>query len=159
MEIVKKFILFALLAMYITHVSADVILPVSWAIGIGIFYSWFLTIITVFIEGVIFYFCIKGISWVRAFTISFVGNVTSIFGGIIFMAVVMTFWHMAFDRILGSYSLTTYIISTVLMYTGTVVIELLSINLFFKYFFKQLLVPVVVGNFITYVLVAIRLLL
>lgn len=72
------------------------------------------------------------------------------------MAFAMLLWHMTFDEILGgTFSVYSIIANYTLMYLGSSFIELLTIKAVFQYPTRQLWVPVFVGNFLTYALVAI----
>jgi hypothetical protein len=87
---------------------------------------------------------------------SLLGNAASAFVGSIIMALVMMLWHYSFDEILGgTFSIYNIIANYILMYLGTSLIELLIIKLTFKYSFKELLIPVLAGNLVTYVLLVV----
>jgi hypothetical protein len=127
----------------------------GWAalhIGITVFTSFFLVIISAIIESIILYLWLPHVSYLRALLISCAGNMASFYAGTFLMVIVSILWQMIFN-IYPIGTVENYIISCVLMYLGSSFIELMVIKAFFNYTFKNLLVPVLIGNSITYVFV------
>ena len=68
----------------------------------------------------------------------------------------MVMWHLTFDYFLGgTFSIYNIIANYILMCLGSSLIELGVLRLFFKYTNQQLCIPILVGNFTTYILTAI----
>jgi hypothetical protein len=124
-------------------------LHIGIAVGIAVFTSFFLVIISVIVEGVMLYLWLPHVSYLRALLISCAGNMASFYAGTFLMMIVSVAWQMIFN-IYPVGTVENYIISWVLMYVGSSFIELMVIKAFFNYTFKNLLVPVLIGNLITY---------
>ena len=86
---------------------------------------------------------------------SLLGNVASAIIGTVAMPMAMLVWHLVFDFILGAtFNPINVIASYVLMFWGSCFVELMTLQDLFGYSKKQLWIPILVGNFITYVLAA-----
>lgn len=71
------------------------------------------------------------------------------------MAFSMIIWHFAFDNFLGgTFNIYNTIATYIIMLTGSVFIELVSLKVVFEYNIKQLLIPVIIGNISSYALFA-----
>jgi hypothetical protein len=116
----------------------------------------YLAIFSVAIEAFFFYLLVKKISPLKALLMSCVGNIVSFFIGTLVTAVAMIGWHAIFDRFLdGTFNTTNFVATYIIMFLGTCFIELLTIKWLFRYEFKQLYIPVLVGNLVTYLLAAV----
>jgi hypothetical protein len=137
--------------LYVTPLAANIVWPALW-VGGAIYSTWFLVIISIIIEALFFYVLLPNISVVKATIMSLIGNAVSVAIGTVAAGVAMVGWHALFDTILGGTFHPVNIVATwVLMWLGSALIELVALKIFFRYSWKQLLAPVLIGNFITYV--------
>lgn len=114
----------------------------------------YLIIISVAAEACCFYWFLKNITWQRAFWMSCIGNAASTLVGTLVMALFMLVWDFAFDTFLsGMPNLINTIATIVIMFLGSCFIEFLAIKYFFGYSFKQLWLPILIGNAVTYGLI------
>jgi hypothetical protein len=152
----RRILLVALInSFFVTPVFADIIWP-ALIVANGVISSWFLVIISIVIEAWFFCIFIREINFKRALLLSVVGNAVSVLLGSGLVAAAMILYHGLLDSFLGGtfgviQSISTYI----LMYVGSAFVELGMIKLFFRYTVRQLILPVFIGNLVTYVLVAI----
>ncbi len=108
------------------------------------------------IEAALFYFFLKNISYTRAILIACLGKAVSAL--VIF---VMAFGALpvydSLPDVIISYMVTflfLYVVATfILMYLGSAFIELFVIQKIFRYPYKDLWIPVCVGNLVTYSLI------
>ncbi len=109
--------------------------------------------VSIALEAVLYHWFLKNITYMRALLISCIGNAASVFLGTIVMTFAMILWHLPFDMIFGgTFAFPNIVATYVLMYLGSAFIELVAIKLIFRYSFKDLWIPVFVGNLLTYVL-------
>lgn len=147
--------LFIASLLFTVSLQANIIWPALFVSG-AIFSSWFLVIISIIIEGLLFPFFIKNISYAKGLFMSLVGNAFSAGLGTIVMMHAMIGWHFMFDSFLGgTFNTVNFIATWVLMCFGSALIELLALKLIFKYTARQLLAPALIGNIITYALTAV----
>jgi hypothetical protein len=138
---------------YTIPIYCNVIWPAVF-VSNAIYSSLFVVIVSIIIEAILFCAYIKTISYERAFLMSFIGNAISALLGTAIMTFAMLIWHFPLDILLGgTFHIVNIIATYILMCLGSAFIELLSIKLLFRYSFKQLWVPVLIGNILTYVLV------
>lgn len=136
-------------------ISLDMIWP---AIYVAEEFSkfWFLVIGTILIELFIIKYFLK-FSWKKSFFVSLIGNSVSGFVGTFIMIFAMIFWHMLFDWILhiGTFDMINWIATYILMCLGSVFLETLTIKIIYTEKIKRLFFPMLVGNFLSYVFIAI----
>lgn len=114
-----------------------------------------LAIISVTIEGIIFYFFLKTAYLWDALCMSLVGNIASTLVG----TAITSFFTLPINyfayQLLGNFSpRIDTIISLSFMYLGNCLLELLAIKGAYGYSIRQLFIPVLIGNFITYAFAA-----
>jgi hypothetical protein len=154
----RKPLFFCLLSVIIAlsctiPIHADVVWP-ALLLGGAIFSSSFLVIISIIIEGFILCLWLPNISYQRGLWISCIGNLASTIVGTILTVIISLVWQIAFDIFfIGALERYNYIISYILMYLGSCAVELIAIKKFFHYTSKEVLVPVLIGNLVTYALV------
>lgn len=155
---------FLLCATYSAPIYGNIVWPALFA-GETIFNSLFLIIISIVIEALFFYWFINTITYTGALVMSCVGNAASAVIGTLIMTGAMLIWYFSIDSVIslmlypftqytaGTLSLYNVVATWILMYMGSCVIEFFIVQFLFRYKTKQLLLPVVCGNFVTYVLV------
>lgn len=165
-----KYSLLGFMLTCVTFLSADVVWPALF-IAEGVYASWYLIIISLIVEGLLFYWFIKGISYEKALLLSCVGNACSFLVGTAFMSGAVIPLEMLTGMILFAFrkglsligvsdDFLTFdlfgnaILEYVLMCLGSALIELVAIRIFFGYRVKQLWAPVLIGNICTYALIA-----
>ena len=111
-----------------------------------------LILVSLVVEAVLFYLLIKNVTPARAFSMSLVGNIVSFVAVIYFMPIALLAVEAILAFELGIHINLWQLVNWILMYFGSVAIELGAIKICFKYTARQLLIPILVGNFITYVL-------
>jgi hypothetical protein len=115
---------------------------------------WFLVIGTIIIETFVIKYFLR-FNWKKAFMASFIGNCVSGFVGTFIMVWGMLFWHLIVDQFVnGTFNLINWIATYVLMCLGSVFLEALAIKLIYKEKIKRLFVPMLTGNFLSYVFIA-----
>lgn len=114
----------------------------------------YLVIVSVLIEAAIFYLWLH-IKPFKALLVAVIGNCVSFFIGTWVMSVAMLGWHFIADRFFGgTFNIPNYVISFILLYLGTCLIELFVVKLLLRnYTFRQLAPAVFIGNLVTYLLV------
>ncbi len=148
------------LLLHVNTMHANIVWPAMF-IGEWLVSSIFVIILSLIIEGLILYIFLKGISYAKAMLMSCIGNGASLILGSIIIGLSMILWHLFFDEIigLGSFHIYNWIVSWILMYIGSALIELLTLKLFFRYTAKQLFLPVFIGNSVTYALTLLKVIL
>ena len=128
----------------------------AYFISISIYSYWVFIVVSFLVGATLFYGLIKNISLTKATLISLIGIASSMIG-IVVMAILTTLIFYFIIPHVGTYpSINTLankwplIVHWLLMYSGSVLIELLTLKLFFKYKTNQLLLPILIGNLITY---------
>lgn len=111
-----------------------------------------LILLSLVVEAVLFYLLIKKVTPARAFYMSLVGNIVSFLAVIYFMPIALLAVESIVAFELGIHVKVWQFVNWILMYLGSVAIELGAIKICFQYTARQLLVPVLVGNFVTYFL-------
>jgi hypothetical protein len=144
-----------LMLLYTTTIYADIVWPALF-VGGAIFSAWSLSVVSIAIEGLMFHFFITDITYGEAFLMSCIGNAASVIIGTILMVITMALaWHSFFDQFLGgTFHIVNWVATYILMYLGSCFIELITLRIIFRYTIKQLLIPSLVGNFLTYILAA-----
>jgi hypothetical protein len=112
---------------------------------------WFLVIGTIVIEAFTIYYFLK-FSIRKSLLVSLVGNFTSGLIGTFLMMWAMLAWHFVADRFMpqATFDITNWIATYILMCVGSVFIETIIIKLLFKSSIKELFLPLLVGNLLTY---------
>lgn len=149
----------ALAAFYTTSMYANILWPALF-FARALFSSLFLVVISIIIEALLLHYFIKTISLIKALVMSCIGNTASVLIGTIVMVSAMPLWHLLwhlfFDKLLErTFNIYNNIASWILMYLGSCFIELAVLRLLFKYKTNQLMIPIVVGNAITYMLLVV----
>jgi len=132
-----------------THFAyCNLIIPQLFVIGGLASIPIIVTVVTV--EALALYYFLKNISIIRSLAISCVGNIASSLVGSISMSV------MTMPLFILNIHYTKQVITMfILMCLGSYLIELFAINTYFRYSFKQLWIPVLIGNALTYILLLI----
>lgn len=116
---------------------------------------WFLVIGTIVIELFVIKYFLK-FSWKKSFYASLIGNCVSGFVGTFVMMWAMLFWHLIVDNFLpGTFNIINWIATYVLMCFGSVFLETLTIKIIYKESIKRLFVPMMVGNVLSYIFIAV----
>jgi len=155
MNNIAKIFIFSLITVF-SSIYSNIVWP-GFLVTQQIFTSWFIIIISMIIEALFFYWLLWNISLLKALLMSIIGNIASAFVGATIMSLSMMLWDFLFAQIPGGTSDWFNIIATyIIMYIGTSLIELVTIKLIFKYSAKQIWIPVFLGNFLTYIIVALK---
>ncbi|MGQ1928033.1 hypothetical protein [Ornithobacterium rhinotracheale] len=140
--------------MMLSILPSNVIWPALY-IAENLLKFWFLIIMTIVVEMFVLKYAL-GYSYLKSFVASLIGNLVSGLVGTFLMAFGMLGWHFIFDSILfdSSFNLVNWVASYVLMCLGSVAIETLVIKLIYKEKFKTLFKPLLIGNMLTYIIIA-----
>lgn len=116
---------------------------------------WFLVFVTIAVET----FTIKVIlkyPLIKSIKASVIGNLVSGFIGVFIMMITMLFWHMVSDGFFnhGTFDNINWIATYIIMCVGSIFIEVLTIKIVFKETIKRLLLPLMIGNLLTYAFIA-----
>jgi hypothetical protein len=116
---------------------------------------WFLVIATIVIETFVIKYFLK-FGWKKSFIASLIGNCVSGFVGTFIMVWAMLFWHMVADNFVphGTFGLTNWIATYILMCLGSVFLEALAIRFIYKEKIRRLFLPMLTGNFLSYAFIA-----
>lgn len=115
---------------------------------------WFLVIGTIVIELFVIKYFLK-FSWTKSFVVSIIGNLVSGIVGTFVMVWTMLFWHLLADRIFqGTFNIANWVATYILMCLGSVFIETLTIKIIYKEKIRRLFLPMLTGNFLSYVFIA-----
>ena len=116
---------------------------------------WFLVIGTIIIELFVIKRFLK-FSWKKSFYASLIGNCVSGFVGTFVMMWAMLFWHLIVDNFLnGTFNIFNWVATYILMCLGSVFLETLTIKIIYKETIKRLFAPMMVGNVLSYIFIAI----
>lgn len=117
---------------------------------------WFLVFGTIFIELFIIKYFLN-FSWKKSFFASLIGNCVSGFIGTFIMLYGMIVWHFLVDWFLpnGTFDMINWIATFVLMLLGSVFLETFAIKIIYKEKIKKIFLSMLVGNFLSYTLIAI----
>lgn len=141
-------------AMTTVSLNANVVWP-ALIIGGAIWSTWFVIIISIIIEAFVLKHFIPALTYAKAFIVSLVGNAASAVVGTIVTAIAMLGWHFVFDLLVGgTFNRVSYFITLAVMFIGSAVIEYGAIRLIFGLKSKQVWIAILVGNLVTYLLVA-----
>lgn len=116
---------------------------------------WYLVIGTIIIETFVIKLFLK-FDWKKSIIASIVGNCVSGFIGTFIMIWAMLFWHLVADNFVphGTFSTTNWVATFVLMCLGSVLLETLAIKILYKKKIKKLFLPMLTGNFLSYLFIA-----
>ena len=135
-------------------------LPVAAFVPIIMLYEhrWLVILASsVVIEAALFYFFLKNISYTRAILIACLGKAVSVLVIFVIVLGAILVYQLLPDVII-SYRDTFYnlelIATFIFMYLGCALIELFVIQKIFRYPYKDLWIPICVGNLVTYSLIA-----
>lgn len=116
---------------------------------------WFLVIGTIIIELFVIKHFLK-FSWKKSFYASLIGNCVSGFVGTFVMMWAMLFWHLIVDNFVqGTFNIINWVATYILMCLGSVFLETLTIKIIYKETIKRLFPPMMVGNVLSYIFIAI----
>jgi hypothetical protein len=96
----------------------------------------------------------------KAFYAALIGNLVSGILGTIVMAIAMLGWHAIADWAMphATFDIINWVVTFIFMCAGSIYIEVFTIQLIFKTPFKDLLKPLMVGNILTYIFIALTML-
>lgn len=116
---------------------------------------WFLIFFTIAIETITIYAFLK-INWKKSIIISMIGNSVSGIIGTFIMMFAMLIWHFAVDRLLpnATFDKINWIATYIIMCLGSVSIETYAISKIFKFDFKKIFIPLLIGNALSYGFIA-----
>lgn len=116
---------------------------------------WYLVIGTIIIETFVIKLFLK-FNWKMSIIASLVGNCISGFIGTFIMIWAMLFWHFVADNFVpnGTFGTTNWVATFVLMCLGSVFLETLAIKILYKEKIKKLFLPMLTGNFLSYLFIA-----
>ena len=122
----------------------------------GLAKLWYCIFFTIVIEWLLINLFLK-CNWKQSFLMSAIGNTVSGLAGIHVLPFAMIFWHAAVDKILphATFDIINWYCTYILMCLGSVAIETLAVKLIFKMSFRKLFLPLLIGNFMTYLLAGI----
>lgn len=117
---------------------------------------WFLVLGTIVIELFTIRYLLKS-SWTKSFLMSFIGNLVSGFIGTFIMIFAMLFWHLIADNFVphATFDIINWIATFILMCAGSVFLETLAIKIIYKEKIKRLFPPMMIGNLLSYIFIAI----
>jgi len=135
-------------------ISLNMVWPAMY-VAEEFFQFWFLILATIVIET----FTIKAMlkyPLKKALKASLIANLVSGSIGIYLMMMAMLCWHTISDGILNNrtFDNINWIASYILMCIGSIIIETLTIKVIFKDTIKRLLLPLMIGNLLTYTVIA-----
>lgn len=116
---------------------------------------WYLVIGTIVIETFVIKYFLK-FSWTKSFMVSLIGNSVSGFIGTIVMMFAMILWHAVADNFVphATFDTINWVATYILMCLGSVFLETLTIKLIYKEKIKRLFLPMLTGNFLSYLFIA-----
>lgn len=112
---------------------------------------WFIVIGTIVIETLVIKLMLK-YSWKKSFCAIFIGNIISGLAGIFILLFLLTSlsslantfdWNDIFVEI-------SLVLAFILMFAGSVFLEIVTIKLIFNDTVKRLFIPLLIGNILTY---------
>ncbi len=123
-------------------------------IASSVFQFWFLILATIAVEAVCFKYIVK-VTFKRSIAVSIVGNLVSGFLGTVFMTTSSLVYHAIADTLFFSNTFNTvnWIASYMIMCFGSILLELIAVKLIWKYSFKVLVLPLGVGNILSYIMI------
>ena len=133
----------------------DIVWPAIYVAG-GLLQLWYSIIFTILIEGLVIYLLFK-FSIGKSLLIATVGNLVSGLAGIFVMPVAMLLFHFVTDIFvsISTFGFFNWIVTLMVMCFGSVIIEVLVIKLIWKLEFGKLFIALMIGNLLTYILIAI----
>lgn len=116
---------------------------------------WFLIVGTLIIETFLIKYLLR-YSWQKSFLASFVGNAVSAFAGTFCMMYGMILWHALVDNFLpqATFDPINWVATYSLMCLGSVFFEVIVVSILFKERVKRLMLPLLVGNLLSYAFIA-----
>lgn len=131
----------------------DFIWP-SLYIASSVFQFWFLILATIIIEAICFKYFAKT-EFKRSIAVSVVGNLVSGLIGTVFMATASILYHTIADTLLfeSTFNPVNWIASYLIMCFGSILLELFAVKLIWKYKFKDLILPLGIGNILSYTVI------
>ncbi|NOS84851.1 MAG: hypothetical protein HOP31_06905 [Ignavibacteria bacterium] len=131
----------------------DFIWP-SLYIASSVFQFWFLILATISIEAVCFKYFAKA-ELKRSIVVSVIGNLVSGLIGTVFMATASLLYHTIADTLLfeSTFNPVNWIASYLIMCFGSILLEVIAVKLIWKYKFKELILPLGIGNVLSYAVI------
>lgn len=116
---------------------------------------------SIVVEAALFYWFLKNVSYARAILIACLGKAVSVLMNLVMVFGAILAYHVAYrvlpDVIISYINIShnlELIVTYILMYLGSALIELFVIQKIFRYPYKDLWIPICVGNLVTYSLIA-----
>lgn len=135
---------------------ANVIWPAIY-VGDSYYRFWYLAIITVLLEAYVLFYFIK-CSLKKAFLISVVANVFSATIGLYLLVFGMIGWHFVVDNFVrGTFHIFNKIATIIMMFLLSSFLETILVRIIWKYKIRRTTKCLIIGNFISYLVVAIDL--
>lgn len=136
-----------------------VLLNMVWPalyVATQIWQFWYLVLVTILVETFTIKWMLK-YPLLKSATASLIGNIVSGVVGTFVMIWLMLPWHALVDGLIhnGTFDLVNWIFTYILMCLGSVMIEVGVIHRIYKEPIKKLLMPLFVGNVLTYVFIGI----
>lgn len=134
-----------------------VILDLVWPalyIAMGVYQFWFLILLTIGVEAIFIKYLLK-VSPGRSLLISLTGNLSSSIAGTFVMMLLSILYHLVADSLFFESTFDTFnwIASFIIMCFGSIIIEILTVKLIWKYQLKELMLPLSIGNVIGYLVI------
>lgn len=123
-----------------------------------LYHFWYIVFFTIVIEMFLLKWILK-VKYSKALLMSVLGNLISGVVGTYIMMWSMLFWHILVGQIFGSiFNAFNWIMTFVLLFTGSVFLEVAFIVYWFEYKVKPVLKSMLLGNALSYVMIAILML-
>lgn len=154
MRIQQKLMVFIIFFLFhVPFSQADMLLPITFVVSAQ--FAWYMVVLTLFVEVALLMYYLK-IRVRKAFLMILVANLISALAGTPLIS--LGLWYLLISGFVGgALSLTNQIATLILMFLGSIAIELITIKLLWKYKFKELLPPLAWGNFFSYLIITIYL--
>lgn len=112
---------------------------------------WFIVIGTIIIETLVIKLMLK-YSWKKSFSALFIGNIISTLAGIFIMLFSTTFLSSLANKSDWNdiFIIISLVLTFILMFAGSVFLEIVTIKLIFNDTVKKLFIPLLIGNILTY---------
>jgi hypothetical protein len=137
----------------INTIFLDMVWPATYIL-LNYYNFWFIIFGTILIETMTIKLFLK-FNFLKSLLVSSIANIISGTIGTIVLTLIMIIWHMLIDKFVGgTFNLFNWSATFIIMFVGSVVIEILFVKIFFKIKFKQLILPLIIGNVLTYIFIA-----
>ncbi|WP_152287677.1 hypothetical protein [Flavicella marina] len=117
---------------------------------------WFIIFGTIAIELITIRYFLKT-SWASSLVMSVVGNLVSGIIGTFIMTYGMFVWHLIADTLFfkATFNPINWIMTFILMCLGSVILEALAVKIILKKNIKKIFIPLLIGNLMSYIFIAI----